>query len=410
MNEKLLKKYAKVAVKIGVNVQPEQMLVINAPVDAKEFVHYCVEEAYLAGAQEVEVRWNDSVLTRLNYENVKTEVLKNVPEWTINRHKAAIDRKCAILNIISEVPGNLKHIAPEKLQECMMANSKAMEPYRYYTMSNYGQWSIVAIPNPIWAKMIFPELEEEVAIEKLWESILKSVRIDEDNDPVSDWNKHNKELSDHNKILNEYNFKSLHFKNGIGTDLVVELVENHIWEGGSDDSQSGITFNPNMPTEETFTMPKRTGVNGKVYGTKPLNYQGKLIENFWIRFKDGKAVEYDAEKEKEALGNLINMDEGSCYLGEVALISHDSPISNMNILFLNTLFDENASCHLALGAAYPSNLKNSESLSKEELVEKGGNVSMAHSDFMFGSHDMSIIGITQDNKQIEVFKEGNFCI
>lgn len=410
MNDKLLKKYAKVAVKSGVNIQPDQMLVINAPVDAQEFVHYCVEEAYQAGAQEVEVRWNDSVLTRLNYENVKTDVLKNVPEWSILRHKTAIERKCAVLNIISEVPGNLKHIAPEKLQECMMANSKAMEPYRYYTMSNYGQWSIVAIPNPTWAKMVFPDLEEKDAIEKLWKSILKSVRIDEDNDPVQEWNKHNEELSAHNKILNDFNFKSLHFKNELGTDLVVELVENHIWEGGCDVSRRGFIFNPNMPTEETFTMPKRTGVNGKVVGTKPLNYQGKLIEDFWIRFENGKAVEFDAKKEKDALGNLISLDEGSCYLGEVALISYDSPISDMNILFLNTLFDENASCHLALGAAYPSNLKDSDLLSKEELIEKGCNTSMAHSDFMFGSRDMIIVGTTFNNEQVEVFRNGNFCI
>ncbi|MEG0168616.1 aminopeptidase [Anaerorhabdus sp.] len=403
-------KYAELAIKQGVNIQKGQMLVISAPVEAFEFVRLCTLEAYKVGASIVDVVWNDDLITKLHYEHVETDLLKKVSPWEIERRKEAVDAKCAFLNIRSSIPGNLKHIDPNKLQEVNLEVSKAMEPFRYYTMSNVGQWSIVALPNVTWAETIFKNLKGEEAATALRDAIFKSVRITEDNDPVKEWDEHNLELRKHNDTLNNYNFKSLHFQNGIGTDLVVGLVENHIWAGGCDPTLGGIEFNPNMPTEETFTTPLRTGVNGIVYGTKPLNYQGKLIENFWIKFKDGKAVEYHAEKQEDALSNLINLDEGSCYLGEVALISHDSPISNMNILFYDTLFDENASCHLALGAAYSNNIKNGENMTKEELLAHGCNVSMAHSDFMFGSSDMNIVGTTHDNQEIQIFKDGNFCI
>ncbi|SJZ83852.1 aminopeptidase [Anaerorhabdus furcosa] len=405
-----LKKYAELAIKQGVNIQVGQPLVINAPVECVEFVRLCVAEAYKAKASKVDVVWSDDLITKLHYENVETDILKKVPAYKIEQRKEEVESKCAFLSIRSSIPGNLKHIDPSKLQAVSLEASKAMEPYRYYTMANVGQWSIVALPNVAWAETIFKDLKGEDAVNALWDAIFKSVRISEDNDPVHEWDNHNESLHQHNDLLNKYNFKSLHFKNGIGTDLVVGLVENHIWAGGYDTTQGGIMFNPNMPTEETFTTPLRTSVNGIVYGTKPLNYQGKLIENFWIKFKDGKAVEFHAEKQEDALANLINLDEGSCYLGEVALISHNSPISNMNILFYDTLFDENASCHLALGAAYPNNIKDGEKMSKEELIQHGCNVSMAHSDFMFGSADMDIVGITYDNQEIQLFKHGDFCI
>lgn len=405
-----LKKYAELAINLGVNIQKGQPLVITAPVEAIEFVRLCVDEAYRCGSSKVDILWNDDLITKAHYENVDTEILKKVSPWKIQQRQEEVESKCAYLNIRSSLPGNLKHIDPKKLQEVNFALSTAMEPFRYYTMANVGQWCIVAIPNVTWAKTIFKDLKDEKAVEALWEAIFKAVRISSTNDPIVEWNRHNAELRQHNDLLNQYNFKSLHFKNSLGTDLVVGLVENHIWAGGSDTTQGGIEFNPNMPTEETFTTPLRTGVSGIVYGTKPLNYQGKLIENFWIKFKDGKAVEFHAEKCEDALANLINLDEGSCYLGEVALISHNSPISNMDILFYDTLFDENASCHLALGAAYPNNIKDGESMSKEELIQNGCNVSMAHSDFMFGSHDMNIVGLTHDGQEIQIFKDGNFCI
>ena len=214
----------------------------------------------------------------------------------------------------------------------------------------------------------------------------------------------------HNQILNDYNFDTLYFKNSVGTDISIKLVDNHIWAGGGELTPDGILFNPNIPTEENFTMPHKYGVNGKVVATKPLNYQGKLIEDFWLEFKDGKVINYGAAKNKDILENLLNFDEGSRYIGEIALISYDSPISNSGILFYNTLFDENASCHMALGRAYTINIKDGTTMSMEELKEKGYNNSMSHSDFMFGSKDLSVIGKTKDGKEVVIFKDGNFVI
>jgi aminopeptidase len=277
-------------------------------------------------------------------------------------------------------------------------------------MGNRAPWTIVAAPNPVWAKQVFPKLDEDAALEALWNAIFDASRVTIDNDPVQAWNDHNRTLLAHNQILNAYNFKHLHFKNALGTDLIVELVKDHVWAGGGEHDTKGIYFNPNIPTEETFTMPYKWGTRGKVVATKPLNYQGKLIDDFYLVFDQGKVVEFDAKKEKQALENILNTDEGSRYIGEIALISHDSPISNTNILFLNTLFDENASCHMALGRAYPMNVKNGIHTSIEELEKIGYNNSMNHVDFMFGSQDMEIVGLTHDGKKVQVFKNGNFVI
>lgn len=277
-------------------------------------------------------------------------------------------------------------------------------------MGNKAQWSLVSVPTVAWAKKVFPLLSDDEAVEKLWEAIFAAVRVDETNDAVADWAAHNARLAGYNQKLNDFNFKSLHFKNGLGTDLVVELVEHHHWAGGAELGQNGVVFNPNIPTEEAFTMPKKTGVNGTVVSTKPLNYQGRLVENFKLTFKDGAVVDFSAEKEEAALKNLLNVDEGSKYLGEVALISHNSPISNSGVLFLNTLFDENASCHLALGRAYPMNVKGGNDMNEEELLAAGANMSMEHVDFMFGSADMRIIGTRFDGSEVVVFDQGNFVI
>ena len=248
------------------------------------------------------------------------------------------------------------------------------------------------------------------AVDKLWDAILYASRVSEDGDVVEAWNKHNAEIKVHSDKLNDYNFKSLHFKNSLGTDLTVGLIKDHIWAGGCDETTKGILFNPNIPTEEVFTMPDRFNINGTVASTKPLSYGGVLIENFKLTFKDGRVVAHEALKNEETLTNLLNTDEGSRSLGEVALISHDSPISNLNILFYNTLFDENASCHLALGNCYPTNLKGGTDLSDEELYGLGGNHSMVHVDFMFGSADMEVVGTTQDGKEVQIFSKGNFII
>src|SRR5690606_12454985 len=230
---------------------------------------------------------------------------------------------------------------------------------------------IIAAANKDWAKELFPELDPEVGVEKLWDAIFKASRVSLDSDPVQVWETHNANLARQNKLFNDHNFKSLHFKNSLGTDLVVELIEDHVWAGGAEHAGNGAVFNPNIPTEESFTMPYKFGTSGKVVATKPLSNNGQIIKNFWLEFKDGKVVDFDAEFEKEALRQVLDFDANSRYIGEIALIPHDSPISNMNILFLNTLYDENASCHMALGRAYPMNIKNGTSTPIAELEKKG---------------------------------------
>lgn len=410
INEKVLNEFAKLAVQIGTNIQKGQPLYIRGPIEAYEFIRKCVRVAYEAGASEVLVDYSDNVRTRMNYEYVETDLLKEVPEWSVMKTKYGIERGIAQLSIVSPDPDMLEGIDPNKIKEVQMAGMQAMRPFMYYTMNNVGQWSIVAYPNTVWAKKVFPELNEEEALAKLWDAILYASRVNEDGDVVDAWNKHNAEVQAHSKKMNDLNFKSLHFKNGLGTDLVVGLVENHVWEGGCDKASNGAIFNPNIPTEEVFTMPDRFNINGTVVSTKPLSYGGKLIDGFSLTFKDGKVVAYSAKENEETLKNMLETDDGAVSLGEVALISHDSPISNLNILFYNTLFDENASCHLALGRCYPSNIKGGTEMSEEELMAKGGNQSMIHVDFMFGSADMSVVGTTHDGKEVVVFENGNFVI
>jgi aminopeptidase len=408
--QELLNKLAKLAVHVGVNVQEGQIVVVRATTEAKELAREVTEEAYKKGAKHVYVQWSDDFVSKSNLMYQSVEDLTDVPQWLVDQQRKFMDDGACYISISSPIPGLNKEVDPMKAQKQGVAAQKALAFFREHMMGNRTQWTIVAAPNPIWAKQVFPKLSEEDAVEALWNAIFDASRVVEGKDPIQAWDKHNEILLAHNKVLNDYNFKHLHFKNKLGTDLIVELVKDHVWAGGGEHSTKGVYFNPNIPTEETFTMPYKWGTRGKVVATKPLNYQGKLIEDFWLEFKDGKVVNYDAKKEKEALKNILETDEGSSYIGEIALISHDSPISNTNILFLNTLFDENASCHMALGRAYPMNVKNGVDTPISELEKIGYNNSMVHSDFMFGSADMEIIGVTQDGKEIKVFEKGNFVI
>ncbi len=410
ISEKILDEYAKLAVVIGANVQKGQPIVIYGPVEAYEFIHKCAKQAYLAGASKVEVEYRDNVLSRYDYEFVETDTLKEVPSWKVDKIKDGIDKGICKLNIISPDPDLLEGIDATKIREVQRAWMQATSKYSYYTMNSIGQWSIVAYPNVVWAKKVYPDLNDKEAYEKLWEAILYTSRCSEDKSVEDAWNEHNAEIRNHSSKLNNYNFKSLHFKNSLGTDLVVGLVKDHVWEGGSEISARGIEFNANIPTEEVFTMPDRRHIDGTVVSTKPLAYSGKLINQFKLTFKDGRVIAHEAVNNQDILENLLDTDEGSRSLGEVALISHDSPISNMNILFYDTLFDENASCHLALGQCYPTNKKGGADMSEDELYEVGGNKSMNHVDFMFGNADMNVIGTTYDGEEIQIFKDGNFCI
>ena len=410
MNEELLRKYARLAVRSGVNVQPGQLLIINAPVKDHQFVEYCVEEAYKAGADEVDVKWSDENITHMSYQYRTVESLSNVPDWSVERVKYEHERKCCYLSISSSTPGLNSDLDQNKMRTAMIASMKKMEPYRSYTSNNEGQWSIVALPNPGWAKRVFPDKSEEDALKALWDAILYTVRVSDDNDPVEAWKKHDEDMLAHCRKLTSYQFESLHFTSGLGTDLNVELVKNHVWVGGGCKTPEGVFFNPNMPTEECFCMPHRDKVNGQVYASKPLSYSGKLIEDFWFEFRDGVVTDYGAAKQQEALKSLLDTDEGSRHLGEVALVPYDSPISLMDTLFYNTLFDENAACHLALGRCYPENLEGGTAMSKEELLAHGANSSMNHVDFMFGTADMKVVGRLADGSKVTVFENGSFVI
>lgn len=406
----LLKEFARLAVRTGVNVQPGQPVVIRTPVTARDFVPLVVEQAYLAGAKKVTVEWSDEVSSRHILHYTAIEVLEDVAPWQIEKAKLQVEEGTCFISIVSPVPGANAGVDATKMQRTMIAQQKWAGIIRQVTMGNGTQWTIVAVPNVAWAEKVFPALKGEVAVEALWNAILKASRVLPNQDAVANWEKHNQTLHAHNKILNDFNFKHLHFKNGLGTDLIVELVPHHIWCGGSEPSTKGIVFNPNIPTEENFTMPYKWGTRGKVVATKPLNNQGRIIDGFWLEFEKGKVINYGAEKEVDALQGILDTDEGSRYIGEIALISHNSPISNTGLLFLLTLFDENASCHMALGRAYPMNIKGGLNAKVEDLIPQGYNNSVNHVDFMFGSADMHITGLTQDGREVTVFKNGNFVI
>lgn len=405
-----LDKYAKLAVEVGANVQKDQVLILNTSVECMELNRLIVKYAYERGAKLVHINYNDQEITRLNYEHQSVETLSTVPEWLVESRMEYMRGGCAILHVVSNYPGNLKDISTEKLVGAAMATRTAFKESSALTSANKVQWSIVAAANKPWAQTVFPDDCAQVAEAKLWEAIFDACRVQDDNEPISLWNEHNKALADYEEIMNNHAFTSLVFTNSLGTNLEVQLVPNHIWAGGSEVCANGVTFNPNIPTEEVFTMPLKTGVNGVVVSSKPLDYQGKLIENFKIEFKDGKAVKCEAEKELEALESLINFDEGSCYLGEVALVGYNTPISASNLLFNNTLFDENASCHLALGNAYPMNVQGGTSMSEEELVAAGANISKTHVDFMFGTSDLEIVGKKANGDVVTIFSAGNFVL
>jgi aminopeptidase len=340
------------------------------------------------------------------------ESLTEIPAYVKQKYQYLMDNRVATLFVSSPTPSLLSDVDPKRLQASQLARvqDETMKQFLSYRMKSTASWSIIAIPNEAWAKTVYPKLPTKKAVDKLWEDIFYTCRINSIDNPISVWEQHMNTLASNNEKLNSYRFKSLHFMNSLGTDLTVDLVKNHIWCGGREKNSISNAFAPNIPTEESFCMPHKKGVSGKVVATKPLNYQGHLIENFSFTFEDGKVVDFHADKEEAILKNILETDSGSSRLGEVALIPYDSPIQNLGVLFYNTLFDENASCHLALGASYPSNVENGDDLTLEDADKIGSNKSAIHVDFMFGSQDMNIIGTTDDGRQIVVFQNGNFAI
>lgn len=406
--ENMLKNYAKLATHIGVNVQEGQTLVISSPVECVDFTRMLVESAYEKGAKEVVVQWNDEICGKLKYDNSPLEVFEKFPDWMKESRLSYAKEGACFLNISASDPELLKDVDPKKIAAFRKASSTALREFSSMLMSDKNAWSIVSIPTKAWAKKVFPELSEEESIGKLWNEIFKIVRVDT-KDPVEAWKKHKENLKYHMNYLNEKNLKSLHYENSLGTDLTIELPKDHIWAGGAEYTQSGIEFIANMPTEEVFSLPYKFGVNGKVFSSKPLNYGGNLIENFSLTFKDGKVVDFEAEKGYETLKHILDTDEGAKYLGEVALVPYNSPISNSGIIFFNTLYDENASCHLALGKSYSLCIKNGENMSDEELLKLGANDSLTHVDFMIGTKDLKITGLTHDNLEVPIFIDGNWA-
>ena len=402
-----LKKYADLAVQIGINVQPGQTLVVSAPIVAADFVHLITTKAYEIGASLVKVNWNDEVITRQQFEHASPEIFTKAPTWFAGEMTELAENGAAFLTVLAENPDALKGIDPERISNFQKTRGAALTKYREMQMSDKVSWCLVAIPSQSWADKVFPEVPAEERVDKLWEAIFHTVRLDRE-DPVAAWQEHLDNLEQKSNVLNAKKYKKLHYI-APGTDLSIELPEGHLWAQGDSINSKGHSFVANMPTEEVFTAPLKTGVNGVVRSTKPLSYGGNIIDGFSITFKNGRITHVTAEKGQESLEHLISLDEGAKYLGEVALVPHHSPISESNILYYNTLFDENASNHLAIGTAYAFCLEGGKDMTKEELIAHGLNTSVTHVDFMIGSPEMNIYGITADGVEEPVFLNGNWA-
>ncbi|MBQ4898139.1 aminopeptidase [Paenibacillus sp. Marseille-P2973] len=402
-----LQKYAELAVKVGANVQPGQNLIVVATVDSVELVRLIVKQAYEAGARFVKVNWSDDTVTRLRYEHAADESFLDDPKWYAGEMLEYVEGGAAVLHVISSDPDLLTGIDPQRITNHQKTYGKAMSKYRELQMSDKFSWSIVAVPSKTWAAKVFPDLPEAEQVNALWEAIFRTVRIDQP-DPIGAWRDHIANLNKKSEYLNSKKYKKLHYL-APGTDLTIELPEGHIWVAAESINAQGNTFLANLPTEEVFTAPLKTGVNGTVSSTKPLSYNGNIIDKFKLTFENGRIIDFSAEVGESTLKQLVELDEGSHYLGEVALVPHGSPISQSGILFYNTLFDENASNHLAIGNAYAFNLEGGKSMTREELNKHGLNASFAHEDFMVGSAEMDIFGVTGDGKEEQIFKKGNWA-
>ncbi|WP_020006149.1 aminopeptidase [Salinicoccus albus] len=405
--ENKLEKYAKLLVEVGLNTGKDGRVFIRAGTDALPLVRLVTEKCYEKGAKEVKVNLSDDVLTRLHAENQSKDELSTVHQWTIDERMHYSDEKAGFLSILSSSPELLKGVDPEKLKAMQIASGNAFKAFSNRIQSDYHSWCVAGYPSVEWAKLVFPDKSDDEAVTELLDLILYTMRADEEN-PVEAWEKHDAELHEKAEYLNEKKYRALRYE-APGTDLTVELPQGHLWAGASSVNEDGEKFMANMPTEEVFSVPEKTGVNGYVSNTLPLSYGGNIIDKFKLTFEDGKVVDYDADIGLEFLENLLSTDEGSKYLGEVALVPDDSPISNTGRLFYNTLFDENASCHIALGSAYAFCIEGGKSMSREDLESAGLNDSISHVDFMIGSDALDIFGIDRAGNEEKVFENGNWA-
>ncbi len=406
MKKAVMRSYAKLIVRVGANVQKGQEVRVFASLDQPEFIKMLAEECYKAGASRVTVDWNYPELTKLSARYMKLRDLSETREWEKARMQDMVDHLPVRIFIESEDPDGLRGINP-KYFKAFAARIKISKPYRD-AIDNKHQWCIAAVPGEAWAKKVHPELSKRAAVEQLWKDILYTARADGE-DPIADWEEHNRDLKARSKYLNDLHLRELRYHSANGTDFKVGLIPTAEFHAGRDTTMQGVVYDPNMPTEEVFTSPDRRTAEGIVYATKPLSYQGQLIENFSVRFEKGRAVEVKAEKGQDVLEQIISMDEGCHYLGECALVPKESPIHQSGLLFYNTLFDENAACHLALGFGFDECVKGFENMTKEELYEIGVNDAGNHTDFMIGSDDLSIDGVDEHGNVHPIFRNGTWA-
>ena len=406
MKKTVLREYARLIVRTGINVQKGQDVLVMADLDQPEFIKLVVEECYKAKARQVTVHWNYQPLEKIHvrYQSVKT--LGDVPEWQKARQQHYCDTLPCRLYIISEDPDGLKGVNTAKMAKARQLSYPIIKPY-IDDRDGKQQWCIAAVPGVAWAKKMFPGLPKGKAVEKLWEAILSTSRVD--GDAIGNWEKHNADLRARCDYLNGLGIRQLHYTADNGTDLTVGMIPEAMFCGGAEKSRQGIVFNPNIPTEECFISPMKGQAEGIVYSTKPLCYEGQIIDNFSMRFENGKVVEAHAEVGEELLNTMLSMDEGASYLGECALVPQRSPICESGLLFYSTLFDENAACHLAVGAGFTDTIRDNHSKTLEECRALGINESMVHEDFMIGCDSMNIDAICADGKIVPIFRAGNWA-
>ena len=406
MKKTVLREYAKLIVRCGINVQKGQTVIVHAGLDQPEFVQLVVEEAYKAKAKEVIVEWSYQPLSKLHYRYQSLKTLGTVENWQIEKQKHHCDIIPARIHLTSADPDGLKGINMQKMAKARQMSYPIIKPYAD-ELDGKQQWCIAAVPGKAWAKKVFPGERTSVAMEKLWEAILSTSRVCEDS--LKAWDEHNADLKARCDYLNALGIQQLHYTAENGTNLTVGMISEAIFCGGGETTKQGVFFNPNIPTEECFISPMKGKAEGIVYSTKPLSYQGQLIENFWMRFENGKAVEVGAEKGEELLKQMVTMDEGAGYLGECALVPQTSPINQTDLLFYNTLFDENAVCHLAVGRGFNDTIRDCHNKTNQECKDLGINDSMIHVDFMIGCDSMNIDAVCEGGKIVPIFRGGNWA-
>lgn len=406
--EEKLKEYARLAVVTGLAVKPGQEVMISASVEVADFVHLVMEQAYKAGASDVVVEWMDNEAAKLRYQHSYMEKISQCPEWTSLMRNTMAQRGAAFLSIRSDDPRVLADVDPKKPAAAQKASRNACGPFVEAHRNGTMPWCIIGAASPKWAQAVFPDLPEQEALDRLWDAIFQTARVDS-GDAVAAWEAHRQEFQKRIAWLNEQAFDALHYQNSLGTDLTVGLLPGGIWCGGGAATADGRWHFMNLPTEEVYTAPHRERTEGIVYSSMPLNFNGNLIDQFYLTFEKGRVVDFGAKQGEEVLRSILEMDEGAKYLGECALVPHDSPISNLRILFYNTLYDENASCHLAVGSGISEAIEGGMSKSREELLQVGINDSLTHVDFMFGTADLSITGIRPDGTRVPVFQNGNWA-